>query len=190
MSLIRTIINSTYPLRMMFSRLTGKGITIIENKNSIKTPISFYSLSATLNSGEIISFEKYKGKKVLIVNLASECGYTQQYAELERMYQQNKGIEIIGFPANNFGEQEPGTDEEIASFCKLNFGVTFPLFKKDEVKGNSKQPIYDWLTDKNKNGWNELEPQWNFYKYLIDENGNLAKIFSSAVTPPMISNLK
>lgn len=190
MPLFRKIINATYPLRMKLARLTGKGILIVENKNAIPPPISFYSLTATLNSGEIISFEKFKGKKVLIVNLASECGYTQQYAELERMYQQNKEIEILGFPANNFGEQEPGNDDEIAQFCKINFGVTFPLFKKDEVKGNLKQPIYEWLTDKNKNGWNEMEPKWNFYKYLIDEKGNLSKVLSSAVTPSMIQKYK
>ena len=96
---------------------------------------------------------------------------------------QNKQIIILGFPSNNFGKQEPGTDKEIAEFCKVNFGVTFPLFKKDDVKGNSKQPVYQWLTDKNKNGWNDVEPQWNFYKYLVDEKGNLANVFSSSVSP-------
>jgi glutathione peroxidase len=179
----KRLIASTYPLRMKFSQLTGMGIKIYKNKNNIQAPESFYSLKATANSGEEISFEKYKNKKILIVNLASQCGYTPQYAALEKLYQRNKNLIILGFPSNNFGAQEPGTDVEIAEFCKLNFGITFPLFKKKDVKGNSKQPVYAWLADKNKNGWNELEPQWNFYKYLIDENGNLSTVASSSVSP-------
>lgn len=187
MHFIKKLIAFTYPLRMKFSQLTGMGISIYKNKNNIKAPESFYSLKATANSGEEISFEKYKNKKILIVNLASQCGYTPQYAALEKVYQQNKNLIILGFPSNNFGAQEPGTDTEIAEFCKLNFGVTFPLFKKEDVKGASKQPVYAWLTDKNKNGWNELEPQWNFYKYLIDENGNLSQVASSSVSPETIT---
>ena len=90
---------------------------------------------------------------------------------------------MIGFPSNDFGGQEPGTDEEIENFCKVNFGVTFPLFHKDHVKGNNKQPVYQWLCNADKNGWNSEEPSWNFYKYLVDENGNLEKIYSSSVSP-------
>lgn len=183
MSLIKKLISSTYPLRMKISKLTGKGINIAENKSNKKAPVNFYSLKATANTGEEIQFEKYRGKKVLLVNLASQCGYTPQYAELEKLHQQNKNIIILGFPSNNFGAQEPGTDDEIAEFCKVNFGVTFPLFKKDDVKGNNKQPVYQWLCDENKNGWNNEVPQWNFYKYLVDENGNLSKVFSSSVSP-------
>ncbi len=93
---------------------------------------------------------------------------------------------MLGFPSNDFGGQEPGTDEEIENFCKVNFGVTFPLFKKDQVKGDNKQPVYQWLSDAAKNGWNNKQPSWNFYKYLIDEEGNLDKIFSSAVSPTEI----
>ena len=183
MGLLRKIIKSTYPLRMKISKLTGMGIQIIENNNGVTAAENFYSLKAILNNGEEISFEKYKDKKILIVNLASQCGYTPQYEELETLYKKNKDIAILGFPANNFGAQEPGTDKEIAEFCKLNYGVTFPLFKKNDVKGNSKQPVYEWLSDKSKNGWNDQEPQWNFYKYLVDENGNLSKVFSSSVPP-------
>ncbi len=150
------------------------------NKNA---PMNFYSLSAITNSGEEIKFEKYKGKKVLLVNLASQCGFTPQYAELEQLHEQNKDIIILGFPSNNFGTQEPGSDEEIAEFCKVNYGVTFQLFKKNDVKGNNKQPVYQWLSDETKNGWNNREPEWNFYKYLIDGNGNLLNIFSSSVSP-------
>lgn len=183
MSFLRKIIKSTYPFRMKVSKLTSMGIQIIENINDITATENFYSLKAILNNGEEISFQKYKGKKILIVNLASKCGYTPQYEELESLHQKNKDIVILGFPANNFGAQEPGTDKEIAEFCKSNYCVTFPLFKKDDVKGNSKQAVYEWLTDKNKNGWNDQEPKWNFYKYLVDEQGNLLKVFSSSVSP-------
>ncbi len=186
MSMIKNFIASSYPLRMKFSKLTGMGINITENRTNKKAPVSFYSLKATTNSGNEISFEKYFGKKVLIVNLASQCGYTPQYAKLEQLHQQNKNIIILGFPSNNFGSQEPGTDNEIAEFCKVNYGVTFQLFRKDNVSGNNRQPVYQWLSDKNKNGWNNEEPQWNFYKYLVTENGNLSKIFSSSVSPANI----
>ena len=183
MSLIKNFISSTYNLRMKFSKLTGIGINVAENEITKKAPVSFYSLIAPTNSGEQISFEKYSGKKVLIVNLASQCGYTPQYTELEQLHRQNESIVILGFPSNNFGAQEPGTDDEIAEFCKVNYGVTFQLFKKDDVKGINQQPVYQWLSDENKNGWNNQEPKWNFYKYLVDENGNLSKVFSSSVSP-------
>jgi len=183
MSIISKIITAAYPLQMKLSKLTGMGIRILENKKKVAAPENFFTLSAVLNNGEKISFEKYANKKVLIVNLASQCGFTPQYKELEKLYKQNKNLEILGFPSNNFGSQEPGTDDEIGQFCKINFGVTFPIFKKDNVKGSAKQTVYKWLTEKSKNGWNELEPQWNFYKYLIDEQGNLEKVFSSSVSP-------
>jgi len=183
MPFIKNLIKSTYPLRMKVSKLTGIKLYEMENEKNTQAPVNFYSLKAAANTGEEIQFEKFRGKKILIVNLASQCGYTPQYAELEQLHQQNKDIIILGFPSNNFGAQEPGTDEEIAEFCKINYGVTFQLFKKDNVKGENRQPVYDWLCDANKNGWNNEEPKWNFYKYLIDENGNLSKIFSSSVSP-------
>ncbi len=183
MSIVSKIITAAYPLQMKISKLTGLGIRIIENKENVIAPESFYKLNAMLNNGDNVSFEKYRNKKVLIVNLASQCGFTPQYEELEKLYKKNKNLEILGFPANNFGSQEPGTDEEISQFCKSNFGVTFPIFKKDDVKGSAKQTVYNWLTQKSENGWNELEPQWNFYKYFIDEKGSLKKVFSSSVSP-------
>ncbi len=183
MNLKQKIISLIYPLQMKLSKLTGMGINEYENKNNVVAPEDFYSLKATLNNGEEISFERFKNKKVLIVNLASLCGFTPQYSELQEQYEKAENLVILGFPANNFGKQEPGNDEEIGNFCKLNYGVTFPLFKKGDVTGNEKQPVYQWLSDKNKNGWNDVEPQWNFYKYLIDEKGNLAKVFSSSVSP-------
>ena len=168
---------------MKISKATGIGINIKANKSNKNALVNFYSLKATTNTGEEIQFEKYRSKKILIVNLASQCGYTPQYGELERLHQQNKNIIILGFPSNNFGAQEPGSDEEIATFCKVNYGVTFQLFKKDDVRGKNKQPVYQWLSDKSKNGWNNEEPKWNFYKYLVDENGNLVNVFSSSVSP-------
>ncbi len=183
MSLKRKIITSIYPLQMKLSKLTGMGINVFENKSKVTAPQSFYSLKANLNSGEEISFERFKNKKVLIVNLASLCGFTPQYEELQALYEKAENLVILGFPANNFGGQEPGSDADIGNFCKLNYGVTFPLFKKADVNGNEKQPVYQWLTNKSKNGWNDEEPKWNFYKYLVDENGNLESVSSSSVLP-------
>ena len=183
MSLLGKIIIASYSLRMKISKLTGLGIKTENNMSNKNAPVNFYSLKAMANTGEEIEFEKYRGKKVLLVNVASQCGFTPQYAELERLHQQNKDIVILGFPSNNFGAQEPGSDEEIAEFCKVNYGVTFQLFKKNDVKGNNKQPVYQWLSDETKNGWNNKEPEWNFYKYFIDENGNLLNVFSSSVSP-------
>jgi glutathione peroxidase len=169
---------------MMLSKLTGMGIGISTNNKKIIASENFYSLTAKANNGEEVRFEKFRGKKVLLVNLASQCGYTPQYNELEDLYQLHKNqIVVLGFPSNDFGGQEPGTDEEIENFCKVNFGITFPLFYKDHVAGKNKQPVYQWLTNADKNGWNNKEPSWNFYKYLVDEKGNLDKIFSSSVSP-------
>lgn len=183
MAIFRKIITAAYPLQMKIARVTGLGIQIYENENNVIANESFYSLKATLNTGEEIHFDRYKNQKVLIVNLASKCAFTPQYTELEKLYEKDGNLVILGFPSNNFGKQEPGNDAEINNFCKINYGITFPIFKKNNIKGNSKQEVYKWLTDKNKNAWNDIEPQWNFYKYLIDENGNLSKIFSSSVSP-------
>ena len=153
-----------------------------------------YNLTYTSIDGKPVSLETYKGKKLLIVNVASKCGFTPQYEDLEKLYETYKDkLTIVGFPANDFKKQEPGTNEEISEFCKLNYGVSFPLAAKISVVGENKDPIYKWLTDKSLNGWNELEPQWNFYKYLIDENGELIKVFPSTTKPldeDIISHLK
>ena len=183
MSFIKKIISSSYHLRIKISKLTGFGIKIEKNKSNKNATTSFYSLTAITNTGKEIQFEKYRNKKILLVNLASQCGYTPQYAELEQQHHQNKNCIILGFPSNNFGAQEPGSDEEIATFCKVKYGVTFQLFKKDDVKGKNKQPVYQWLSDETKNGWNNKEPEWNFYKYLVDEKGNLLNVYSSSVSP-------
>lgn len=184
MGILRRIVHAFYPLRMKLSKLTGLGITVNENKKMKTPPVSFYSLSATSNSGTEISFEQFRGKKVLIVNLASQCGFTPQYEELEKLHEeQGDQLTVLGFPSNDFGEQEPGSDDDIAQFCKINFDVTFPLFHKDHVKDDNIQPVYQWLTDPLKNGWNSDQPRWNFYKYLVNEQGELIKLFSSSVSP-------
>ena len=134
--------------------------------------------------GAEYDYTMLKGKKVLIVNTASECGYTPQYEDLEKLYQAYKDkLVILGFPANNFGGQEPGSNEEIKEFCKSKYSVTFPMFEKISVAGDDMAQIYKWLTSKDLNGWNDQQPKWNFNKYLLDEEGNLVKYYSSAVKP-------
>jgi len=177
------IIAFVYPFMMKILKLTGRGRRSLKNGSNVSPFESFYQLKAVLNNGKEISFEQFKNKKILIVNLASECAFTPQYAALEKVYESHKNLVILGFPSDDFGKQEPGNDEEIVSFCRKKYGVTFPVFQKNIVKGESKQPVYQWLTDKTKNGWNEQEPKWNFYKYLVDDNGKLSEIFSSAVSP-------
>lgn len=155
------------------------------NTNHVAPLVPFYSLHAVKNNGGDFAFETLKGKKVLLVNTASACGYTPQYDELEKLHQTHKDtLAVIAFPANDFGAQEQGTDEQIAQFCTVNFGVTFPLMKKSGVVRNANQnPVFDWLTDKNKNGWNEQQPNWNFCKYLVDEHGVLVAFFGPGVSP-------
>ena len=145
----------------------------------------FYELNVRLNNNSPIDFNSLRGKKVLLVNTASNCGYTNQYAELEQLYEQNKErLVIIGFPANDFKEQEKGTDEEIAQFCQLNFGVTFPLAKKSSVVKSAQQhSVFQWLSRKELNGWNDREPNWNFSKYLVNEEGVLTHFFDPTVSP-------
>jgi glutathione peroxidase len=134
--------------------------------------------------GSTIDFASFKGKKILIVNTASECGYTPQYKDLEKLYETYKDkLVVIGFPANNFGGQEPGTNTEIKSFCTKNYGVSFPMAAKVSVKGADMAPIYQWLTQKEKNGVLNAEIKWNFNKFLLDENGRMMYKFESSVTP-------
>ena len=183
MSLIKKILAASYSLRMNFSKFSGIGINVSKNHKKIKAPVSFFSLYARTNNGEQISFENFRGKKLLLVNLASKCGYTPQYHALEKLHRQSHNFTLLGFPSDDFGGQEPGSDKEINNFCRKNFGITFPLFAKDHVKGTAKQTVYQWLCNAEKNGWNDKEPAWNFYKYLVDEEGNLISVFSSSVSP-------
>jgi glutathione peroxidase len=134
--------------------------------------------------GKQINFASFSGKKILVVNTASKCGYTPQYEALEKVYELYKNkLVIIGFPCNQFGEQEPGTNEEIVSFCKKNYGVTFPLADKIDVKGENIAPIYQWLTQKSKNGVLNATITWNFNKFLLDENGKMIAYYPSGTTP-------
>lgn len=146
---------------------------------------SIYDFKITGLDGKEIDFSNYKGKKILVVNTASECGYTPQYADLQKLYDKYKDkLVIIGFPANNFGGQEPGSNAEIASFCQKNYGVTFPMAQKVSVKGNDAHPIFKYLEEEAKKlGAQDPVVKWNFTKFLIDENGKLVKVFPSKVKP-------
>ena len=154
-----------------------------QNSQSMK---SVYDLNLKMKSldGKDIDLSQYKGKKVLLVNVASKCGYTPQYTDLQKLHEQyGSKVTVLGFPANNFGAQEPGSSEDIASFCKLNYGVTFQMFDKISVTGDDQHPLYKWLSSKSQNGWNDEAPKWNFSKYLLNEKGELIKVYGSAVKP-------
>jgi glutathione peroxidase len=145
---------------------------------------SIYDFKVESLDGGQINFAKFKGKKILIVNTASQCGYTPQYAELEELYEKYKEkLVVVGFPANNFGQQEPGTNQEIKEFCKKNYGVSFPMAAKVSVKGDDIHPLFYWLTHKSENGVLDAEIKWNFNKFLLDENGKLLAYFPSKVKP-------
>lgn len=154
-----------------------------ENTIDMQQP-SIHELSFTNMEGQTISFNEFKGKKILIVNTASACGYTPQYEQLEELYQTYKDkLVVIGFPCNDFGGQEAGSNEEIQSFCKKNYGVTFPLSEKINILSEPVSPIYEWLTLKEKNGVLDATVKWNFNKFLLDEEGHLLGYFESKVLP-------
>ena len=145
---------------------------------------TIYDFKVPSLEGSTIDFSKFKGKKVLIVNTASECGYTPQYADLQKLHEAYKSkLVIVGFPANNFGGQEPGSNTEIKEFCKKNYGVTFLMAEKVSVKGADIHPLFKWLTNKSENGVMDAEIKWNFTKFLLDEKGKLIGVFPSKVNP-------
>ncbi len=145
---------------------------------------SFFQFTVNSLDGKPVSLEQFRGKKIIVLNVASKCGYTPQYADWEKYYTENKeNVVVLGFPANDFMSQEPGSSDEIAAFCEKNYGVTFPMFDKVHVKGDDIAPLYRWLTDPAQNGWNSQEPSWNFCKYLINEQGELTHFFASKVKP-------
>lgn len=174
-----------YPFFMWVTKAFGLNAKVLRNSNNVQPVQSFYHLSVTLNNGTVISGESLRGKKILIVNTASDCGYTAQYSQLQQLHEKyNDRLVIIGFPANDFKEQEKGSDKDIAQFCQVNYGVTFPLAKKSSVvKGADQNKIYVWLSHRERNGWNDQAPKWNFSKYLIDENGALTHYFDASVSP-------
>ncbi len=171
-----------YPALMWLGNLKPDAI---RGDKRVKAPVSFFSLQGMMINGSVLDFSTMKGKKILIVNTASDCGYTHQLAELEQLHQQyNDRVIVIGFPSNDFKEQEKGSDDEIAAFCKANYGVSFTLMKKGIVlKKPGQLDVYKWLSDKNLNGWNDKAPKWNFCKYIIDEHGNLAHFIGPSVRP-------
>ena len=143
-----------------------------------------YGFELRTLEGEKTSLAKYKGKKMLLVNVASECGYTPQYKNLQALQDKfSDKLVVIGFPANNFGGQEPGNAKQIREFCTKNYGVTFPIMEKISVKGADAHPLYKYLSNKAENGVCDQAPGWNFCKYLIDENGRIVKFFSSKTDP-------
>lgn len=172
-------------LMALFASLLGCTSNAQVGLPLVDPPRSFYELSATDIAGNPVSMDRYKGHKVLVVNTASRCGHTPQYAKLEELYQRfaASGLAIIGFPSNDFLWQEPGSNTEIAAFCTKEYGVTFPMMGKVEVKGKDMHPVYRWLTSKELNGVSDNVVKWNFQKYLIDEQGHLIATFAPGTDP-------
>ena len=154
------------------------------DNNMIANENNFYKLSANDIDGNKIDFSQFKGKKLIIVNVASKCGYTSQYKDLQELHKKyNDKITILAFPSNNFGFQEPGSNDQIEEFCETNYGIEFQLFEKSDVRGKNINSVYRWLSSINDNGWNDKSPRWNFFKYLVDETGSLKAVYSSNVNP-------
>ncbi|MCC5924372.1 MAG: glutathione peroxidase [Crocinitomicaceae bacterium] len=166
-------------MKLLLAIYIALGSTLLTAQKSI------HEFTVTDIYGEDFNMADLKGKKVMIVNTASRCGLTPQYKDLQALYEEKGGDNfiIIGFPANNFMKQEPGTEEEIAAFCEKNYGVTFPMMSKISVKGNDMHPLYQFLTQKALNGFSDNDVSWNFQKYLIDENGKLVEVISPRTSP-------
>ena len=165
----------------LFSDKKDAAIAPANAKSSAKTLFDFTVKSI---DGKTVDLGQYKGKKVVILNTASKCGYTPQYADWEKFHKAHGNkVVVLGFPANDFMGQEPGSNEDIASFCQKNYGVTFPMFEKVGVTGSGQHPLYQWLSKKDMNGWNDKSPTWNFCKYVINEQGQLTHFFASGVKP-------
>ena len=173
-----------YPFLKLLNRKQGDQVILRPDSRVAKSNSMFHHFCIRDISGGEISFSDFKGKKVLLVNTASACGYTHQYAGLEKLYRQHRDhLVILAFPSNDFGKQEPGTAAEIAGFCKNKYHITFPVTEKIHVVGSGTHPVYQWLSGKNQNGWNEVKPTWNFSKYLVDEQGELLAFFSCKTDP-------
>jgi glutathione peroxidase len=181
----QSVLKLIYPLIMLRGKLFGDAKAIQKNTNNIIPKESIYVISIQLNDGSIISMDQFRGKKILLVNTASDCGFTGQYEELEKLHQRySNRLIVIGFPANDFKEQEQKDDAAIAKFCAINYGVTFLLAKKTHVvKGEQQNELFNWLSHKEKNGWCNQQPVWNFSKYLVNETGTLTHFFANTVSP-------
>lgn len=184
-SIRQNILRVFYPLLMKASKKLGRHASVLQNKTHqlFQTPI--YDLTVVLNNSTTLPLEQWRGLKILIVNTASDCGYTDQYAELQQLQDRYpQTLRVLGVPSNDFKGQEPGTDAAIEQFCKRVYGLTFPLAQKSSVlTGTHQHPVYQWLTQPDKNGWNRQAPRWNFSKYLINEQGVLTHYFDPAVSP-------
>lgn len=182
--LIATILGIPAYLLNFFNSNTRSLNAPLQLKSTVNVSASFYNLQAKSLDGVAISMEQYRGKKVVILNVASRCGYTPQYADWQAFHEKHHDkVVVLGFPCNQFMGQEPGSASDIKSFCQKNYGVTFQMFEKVDVKGANQSPVYKWLSDPKLNGWNKDVPSWNFCKYVIDENGKLTHFFASGVTP-------
>ncbi len=188
----QSLLKSIYPLIMLKGKITGNNKGIKLNIESVAPIKSFYELSAIKNNGDTLHFETLKGKKVLIVNTASDCGYTGQYEQLEQLHKQyGNQLVVLGFPANDFKDQEKKSDTDIAAFCKVNYGVTFQLMQKSSViKSPNQNPVFKWLSEPIANGWSKFQPTWNFSKYVIDEKGVLQGFFIQDVSPLDVAVIK
>lgn len=187
-----------YTVAMIFAATAFLGCFSADGNKTNSTTMETTQATPTVHQftlpaidGSTLKLADFKGKKIMIVNTASECGYTRQYEGLEKLYNAHQDkLVIIGVPANNFGEQEPGSNEEIASFCKKNFGVTFPLAAKQDVIGEQQHSLFKWLTNKSQNGVLDATVQWNFNKFLLDEEGKLLAYFPSKTEPESEDILK
>lgn len=178
------LLRKMYPVIRKLGK-KGKNGTILTNDARITPNTSFFDLKIKLNNGKSMDFSTLRGKKTLLVNTASNCGYTGQYSELQSLHEKmSDKLQIIGFPSNDFAEQEKSNDDEIASFCQVNYGVSFPIASKGVVvKDENQQAVFQWLTNKSSNGWNDHVSDWNFSKFLVDEDGILTHYFGPSISP-------
>ncbi|MFM1794674.1 MAG: hypothetical protein RL642_1059 [Bacteroidota bacterium] len=185
MSARQNVLKSFYPVLTGVTRFFGVNSKVVLPKSATAPVTSIYTIPFEMINGDTTDLSAYKGKKIVIVNTASDCGYTGQYEELQKLFEQRKEeVVIVGFPANDFKQQEKGSNEEIASFCKKNYGVEFPLaMKTTVVKSADQHPLFKWLSEAGQNGWNDQAPSWNFSKYVIDETGKLIGYFDPGVSP-------
>ena len=179
------ILSAFYPVLMRVSKWLGAKSQTLYNEGLVQPPESLYNLSVVTYKKNVFPLREWQGKKLLLVNTASDCGYTEQYQELQQLLELYKNrLQIIAFPSNDFKDQENGSDEAILQFCKDNFGVRFPIALKSSVKkGPQQNSVFQWLSHKEKNGWNNLAPTWNFSKYLVNETGILTHYFDPSISP-------
>lgn len=185
MSVRQSILRKVYPVLTGMTRMLGVNSKVVLPPGEVAPVRAVYDIPFELIDGQYSSLSAYRGKKIIVVNTASDCGYTAQYESLQALYASRKqDLVIVGFPANDFKKQEKGSNEEIASFCKKNYGVEFPMAMKTSViKGNEQHPLFKWLSDPAANGWNQTPPSWNFSKYVLDEEGKLIAYCDPSVEP-------